>query len=79
MTRTPIRDELWLYDLRGTAATALLRADCSLNQIAVAIGLRHRHAANIIEKDAALVPEVSDEVLDKLRIAHDRVRAETDQ
>ena len=26
-----IREELRLYDMRGTAATALLRADCSLN------------------------------------------------
>ena len=77
--RTPIRDELRLYDLRGTAATALLRADCSLNQIAVTMGWGLRHAANIIEKYAALVPEVSDEVLEKLKVAHDRARANTEQ
>jgi integrase len=64
-----VRTELRLYDLRGTAATALLRADCSLNQIAVTMGWGIRHAANIIEKYAALVPEGADEVLRKLNAA----------
>lgn len=72
-----IRDELRLYDMRGTAATELLRAGCSLNQIAVTMGWGLRHAANIIEKYAALVPEVTDEVLEKLIIA--RKTAETEQ
>jgi integrase len=76
---TPIRDELRLYDLRGTAATALLRAGCSLHEIAITMGWGLRHAANIIEKYAALVPEVSDEVLEKLRIARDRARADADR
>lgn len=75
-SRTPVRDELRLYDLRGTAATALLRAGCSLNEIAVTMGWGIRHASNIIEKYAALVPEVSDEVLEKLRLAHNRAVAE---
>jgi hypothetical protein len=61
-----VRDELRLYDMRGTAATELLRAGCSLNEIAVTMGWGLRHAANIIEKYAAVVPEVSDEVLAKL-------------
>ncbi|MBM06539.1 MAG: integrase [Oceanibulbus sp.] len=61
-----IRDELRLYDMRGTAATELLRAGCSLNEIAVTMGWGLRHAANIIEKYAAVVPEVADEVLKKL-------------
>lgn len=61
-----IRDDLRLYDMRGTAATELLRAGCSLNEIAVTMGWGLRHASNIIEKYAALVPEVSDEVLRKL-------------
>jgi hypothetical protein len=76
---TPIRDELRLYDLRGTAATALLRAGCSLHEIAITMGWGLRHAANIIEKYAALVPEVSYEVLEKLRIARDRARADADR
>ncbi|MGK7652070.1 tyrosine-type recombinase/integrase [Roseovarius sp. B08] len=64
-----IRDELRAYDMRGTAATALLRAGCSLNEIAVTMGWGLRHAANVIESYAALVPEVSDEVHRKLRKA----------
>lgn len=64
-----IRDELRAYDMRGTAATALLRAGCSLNEIAVTMGWGLRHASNVIENYAALVPEVSDEVHRKLRKA----------
>lgn len=65
-SKVGIRDELRPYDLRGTAATNLLRAGCSLNEIAVTMGWRLRHAANIIERYAALVPDVADEVLAKL-------------
>lgn len=64
-----IRDELHLYDMRGTAATELLRAGCSLEEIAVTMGWGLRHASNIIEKYVALVPEKSDEVLLKLAAA----------
>lgn len=67
-----VRDELRLYDMRGTAATELLRAGCSLNEIAVTMGWGLRHAANIIEKYAAIVPEVADEVLAKLLEARSR-------
>jgi hypothetical protein len=67
-----IRDELRLYDMRGTAATELLRAGCSLNEIAVTMGWGLRHAGNIIEKYAATVPEVADEVLAKLTIARQK-------
>ena len=69
-----VRDELRLYDMRGTAATELLRAGCSLNEIAVTMGWGLRHAANIIEKYAAVVPDVADEVLAKLTIARKRVQ-----
>jgi integrase len=65
-TLIAIRQELRPYDLRGTAATQLLRAGCSLNEIAVTMGWGLRHAANVIENYAALVPEVSDDVLEKL-------------
>ncbi|HEY9038617.1 MAG TPA: site-specific integrase [Roseovarius sp.] len=64
-----IRDELRAYDMRGTAATALLRANCSLNEIAVCMGWGLRHAANVIERYAAQVPEVTDEVHRKLKKA----------
>ncbi|WP_407492359.1 tyrosine-type recombinase/integrase [Pseudooceanicola sp. MF1-13] len=69
-----ISDDLRLYDMRGTAATALLRAGCSLNEIAVTMGWGLRHASNIIEKYAALVPEVSDEVNKKLAKAKKKER-----
>ena len=74
-SRIHIRTNLRLYDMRGTAATALLRAGCSLNEIAVTMGWGLRHAANIIEKYAALVPEVTDEVLRKLMAARARAEA----
>lgn len=61
-----IRPELRLQDMRGTAATELLRAGCSLNEIAVYMGWELRHAANVIERYAALVPEVADEIRRKL-------------
>ncbi|MFQ1699316.1 hypothetical protein ACJ5NV_01845 [Loktanella agnita] len=67
-TLIPIRHELRPYDLRGTAVTQLLRAGCSLNQIAVTMGWGLQHAAYVIENYAALVPEVSDEVLEKLTV-----------
>ncbi|WP_177215095.1 tyrosine-type recombinase/integrase [Tranquillimonas alkanivorans] len=62
-----VRKELRPYDLRETAATRLLRAGCSLNQIAVCMGWGVRHAANVIQKYVALVPEESDRVRDLLR------------
>jgi|GEM_PF-5282246 len=68
-TKIRIRDELHLYDMRGTAATELLRAGCSLQEIAVTMGWGLRHAGNIIERYAALVPETTDEVLRKLTLA----------
>ena len=61
--------------MRGTAATELLRASCSLNEIAVTMGWGIRHAANIIETYAALVPEVADDVLAKLMFARRKVSA----
>ncbi len=62
-----IREELRLYDMRGTAATNLIRADCSLREIATYMGWGLRHASNIIETYVRLVPEESDRVAEKLR------------
>lgn len=55
--------ELRLYDARATAATRLLRANLSLNQIAIHIGWSLRHAANVIERDAAVSGDDADDVL----------------
>jgi hypothetical protein len=74
-----IRDELRPYDMRGTAATALLRANCSLNEIAVCMGWGLRHAANVIERYAAQVPEVTDEVHRKLRKAKRKAKKEEEK
>ncbi|MDV7145969.1 tyrosine-type recombinase/integrase [Tropicimonas sp. TH_r6] len=64
-----VRPELRPYDMRGTAATALLRAGCGLNEIAVAMGWSIRHASKMIEHYARLIPEVTDEILEKLERA----------
>ena len=68
-SQTPVRTDLRLYDMRGTAATSLLRAGCSLNEIAVCMGWSMRTASSMIERYARVVPEVTDEVLDKLERA----------
>lgn len=69
-----IRNELHFYDMRGTAATELLRAGCSLEQIAATMGWGIRHAGNIIENYVVLVPEKSDEVLVKLAKARQEAK-----
>jgi len=73
-----VREELRLYDMRGTAATELLRAGCALNEIAVYMGWDLRHAATIIGIYSKLIPEVADDIRDKLeaRSARDAARAE---
>lgn len=63
---------LRLYDARGTAATRLLRAGCSLEEIATFMGWGLRFAANVIEHYAAASGERSDEIL--LRLATQRAK-----
>lgn len=71
-----VREDLRLYDMRGTAATELLRAGCSLNEIAIYMGWELRHAANIIEKYAKRIPEVADEIRRKLEARSEREAAQ---
>jgi integrase len=61
-----IRADLRLYDARGTAATRLLLADATLKEIATVMGWSLKHAASVIERYAALSPEMSDGVAAKL-------------
>lgn len=61
-----IRADLRLYDARGTAATRLLMADATLKEIATAMGWSIKHAADVIERYAALSPEMSDGIAEKL-------------
>lgn len=64
-----IRPELRLYDARGTACTRLLMADATLKEIATVMGWSLKHAADVIERYAALSPEMSDGVGLKLAAA----------
>jgi integrase len=66
--------ELRLQDARGTAATRLLRAGCSLGQIAAHMAWSLRHAANVIERYAAVSPDDADEVLTLLARAKEGER-----
>lgn len=61
-----IRADLRLYDARGTAATRLLLADATLKDIATAKGWSFKRAAKVIERYAALTPEMSDGIAGKL-------------
>lgn len=48
--------------MRGTLVTMLRRAGCNLNESAVCMGWSIRHAANMIERYAKIVPEVTDQI-----------------
>jgi integrase len=64
--RLGIRKELRLYDARGTAVTRLLRAGCTLTELASHMGWGYQHAAQMVEKYAALDPDMTDGVLEKV-------------
>lgn len=64
--RLGIRRELRLYDARGTAVTRLVRAGCTLTELATHMGWSYQHAAQMVEKYAALDPDMSDGVLEKV-------------
>lgn len=74
--KAKIRDDLRLYDARGTAATRLLHAGLSLNQIAGVMGWGLRYAARMIEKYAAISKDESDVILGMLAEARDAPDAE---
>lgn len=67
--RLKLRAELRLYDARGTAATRLLWAGADLKEVAVHMGWSLKHAAEVIERYAALSPGMSDGLLAKLERA----------
>lgn len=64
-----IKGDVRLYDARGTAATRLLHAGLSLNQIAGVMGWGLRYAANMIEKYAKISGDESDAILELLEAA----------
>lgn len=61
-----IRQELRLYDARGTAATRLFQADASIREIAMHMGWSIPHTARMIETYVSMNPEVADSLLIKL-------------
>lgn len=64
--RIGIRKELRLYDARGTAVTRLVRAGCTLSELATHMGWSFQHASQMLEKYAALDPDMSDGILEKV-------------
>jgi integrase len=70
--RLGIRRELRLYDARGTAVTRLVRAGCNLGELASHMGWSLQHAAAMLERYAALDPEMTDGILEKVRRADER-------
>ncbi|MCF7699958.1 tyrosine-type recombinase/integrase [Loktanella sp. M215] len=75
--RLGIRKELRLYDARGTAVTRLLRAGCNLAELASHMGWGYQHAAQMVEKYAALDPDMTDGVREKVE-RRERLDAEKD-
>jgi len=75
--RLGIRKALRLYDARGTAATRLLRAGCNMAEIAAHMGWGIQHAAQMVERYAALDPDMTDGVREKVE-RRERLDAEKD-
>ena len=69
-----IRKELRLYDARGTAVTRLVRAGCTLSELATHMGWTFQHAAAMLERYAAVDPDMADGIFEKV-IADEKRRA----
>lgn len=52
--------------------TRLVRAGCNLGELAAHMGWSLQHAAAMLERYAALDPEMTDGILEKVRRAEDR-------
>lgn len=66
-----LRDDLRLYDARGSAATRLVLAGATIHEIAQHMGWSVKTASYMVEKYAALDPVLADSVRAKLRIYGD--------
>lgn len=62
-----IRSELRLYDARGTAVTRLVRAGCTLSELATHMDWTFQHAAQMRERYAALDSDMADGILEKVQ------------
>ena len=63
----PFRAELRLYDARGSAANRLLRAGVTIPEIATAMGWSIKKAAEVLENYAALHPDMTDGLGEKIK------------
>ncbi|MEY8801897.1 tyrosine-type recombinase/integrase [Leisingera sp. XS_AS12] len=62
-----IRKELRFYDARGNAVTRLVRAGCSIAELAAHMGWSMQHAAHMLDIYAALDPNMTDGILAKVQ------------
>lgn len=65
--RMGVRDELNLYDLRGTRATELLNSGLDLGEMALTMGWSVDTASKIVERYARVDPAITDRVASKVR------------
>jgi integrase len=70
--RVGIRKELRFYDCRGTAVTRLVRAGCNMGELAGHMGWSLEYAAQMLSRYAAIDPDVTDGILDKVLAAEIR-------
>lgn len=64
--RIGLRKELHFYDCRGTAVTRLVRAGCNMGELAGHMGWSLEYAAQMLSRYAAIDPDVTDGILDKV-------------
>ena len=62
-----VREELRLYDARGSAVSRLVLSGVTVPELAIHMGWSPRTAAEMIERYAVLDPSMSDAVLAKLQ------------
>lgn len=70
----PFRAELRLYDARGSAANRLLRAGVTIPEIATAMGWSIKKAAEVLENYAALHPDMTDGLGEKIKKLESRTK-----
>ncbi|MCZ0961269.1 tyrosine-type recombinase/integrase [Paracoccus sp. EF6] len=61
-----IRKELHFYDCRSTAVTRLVRAGCNIGELVGHMGWSLAYAAQMLSRYAAIDPDMTDGILDKV-------------
>jgi hypothetical protein len=70
-----IRKALHLYDARGNAVTRLLRAGCTIAELSSHMGWSVAHAADMVQRYAALDADMTDGIQDKVEKKEKRRKA----